>query len=114
MPTLGALLALKHGEPVRAVELLQTAVPYELGAGNLYPAYVRGEAHWAAHQGGEAAVEFQKIIDHRGIVVSDPIGALANLQIGRACEMAGEPAKAKAAYKEFLTLWKDPTLTFPS
>jgi serine/threonine protein kinase/tetratricopeptide (TPR) repeat protein len=107
MPTLGALLALKHGEPVRAVELLQTAVPYELGAGNLYPAYVRGEVHLAAHQGGEAAVEFQKILDHRGIVVSDPIGALAHLQLGRAYVLSGDKNKAKPAYQAFLTLWKD-------
>jgi hypothetical protein len=106
MPTLGALLALKHGEPVRAVELLQTAVPYELGAGNLYPAYVRGEAHLAAHQGGEAVVEFQKILDHRGIVVSDPIGALAHLQLGRAYVLSGDKNKAKTAYQDFLTLWR--------
>jgi serine/threonine protein kinase/tetratricopeptide (TPR) repeat protein len=107
MPTLGALLALKHGEPVRAVELLQTAAPYELGAGSLYPAYVRGEAHLDAHQGGEAAVEFQKILDHRGIVVSDPIGALAHLQLGRAYVLSGDKNKAKTAYQDFLTLWKD-------
>jgi eukaryotic-like serine/threonine-protein kinase len=108
MPTLGALLALKHGEPARAVELLQTAMPYEVGLlGNLYPAYVRGEAYLAARQGQEAIAEFQKIIDHRGSVLSDPIGALAHLQIGRAYEMAGDPDKAKAAYRDFLTLWKD-------
>jgi tetratricopeptide (TPR) repeat protein len=108
MPTLGALLALKHGEPVRAVELLQTAMPYEVGYfGNLYPAYVRGEAYIAARQGREAAADFQKILDHRGSVLSDPIGALAHLQLGRAYEMAGDPAKAKAAYKDFLGLWKD-------
>ncbi|HKV81224.1 MAG TPA: protein kinase [Candidatus Sulfotelmatobacter sp.] len=108
MPTLRALLALKHGEPVRAIEQLQTATPYELGlVANLYPAYVRGQAYLVARQGREAAAEFQKILDHRGSVLSDPIGALANLQIGRAYEMAGDPAKAKAEYKEFLTLWKD-------
>jgi outer membrane protein assembly factor BamD (BamD/ComL family) len=73
----------------------------------LYPVYVRGEAYLAARDGNRAAEEFQKILDHRGIVLYEPIGALANLQLGRAYLMAGETAKAKAAYKDFLTLWKD-------
>jgi hypothetical protein len=108
MPTLRALLALKRGEPARAIELLQTAIPYELGLlGNLYPAYVRGEAYLAARQGREAAAEFRKILDHRGSVLSDPIGALAHLQIGRAYALSGDTASAKTAYKDFLTLWKD-------
>jgi Tfp pilus assembly protein PilF len=78
-----------------------------LGAGNLYPAYVRGLAYLAAHQGAEAAAEFQKILDHRGIVVSDPIGSLAHLQLARACALSGDKAKAKSAYQDFLALWKD-------
>jgi eukaryotic-like serine/threonine-protein kinase len=106
-PTLRALLALNHSEPSNAIELLQTAIPYELGAGNLYPAYVRGEAYLAARQGREAAVEFQKILDHRGIVASDPTGALAHLQLGRAYALSGDMTKAKTAYEDFLTLWKD-------
>jgi eukaryotic-like serine/threonine-protein kinase len=73
----------------------------------LYPVFVRGEAYLAAHQGKEAASEFQKIIDHRGIVLNSPIGALAHLQIARAYAMQGDTAKAKAAYQDFLTLWKD-------
>ena len=68
---------------------------------------VRGEAHLAAHQGVEAAAEFQKILDHRGIVVSDPVGALARLQLGRAFALAGDPTKARTGYQDFLTLWKD-------
>ena len=75
--------------------------------GALYPIYVRGEAYLAAHQGAEAAAEFQKILDHRGIVVSDPIGALARLQLGRAFALSGDKTKAKTAYQDFLTLWKD-------
>ena len=75
--------------------------------GELYPVYVRGEAYLAAHQGAEAAAEFQKILDHRGIVANDPIGALAHLQLGRALVLAGDKAKAKTAYQDFLTLWKD-------
>ena len=106
-PTLHALLALNHSQPSKAIELLQTALPYELGAGNLYPAYVRGESYLSAHQGREAALEFQKIIDHRGIVVTHPIGALAHLQLGRAYALSGDNTKALVAYKDFLTLWKD-------
>lgn len=107
---------MNHGEPSKAIELLQVSLPYDLGAprcsyhgffGTLYTAYVRGEAYLAAHEGAQAAAEFQKILDHRGIVVSDPIGALAHLQLGRALALTGDKIKAKAAYEEFLTLWKD-------
>jgi hypothetical protein len=73
----------------------------------LYPVFVRREAYLAAHQGKEAASEFQKILDHRGVVANEPTGALAHLQIGRAYAMQGDTAKAKAAYQDFLTLWKD-------
>jgi tetratricopeptide (TPR) repeat protein len=68
---------------------------------------VRGKAFLAARQGSEAAAEFQKILDHRGIVFNEPIGALAHLQLGRAYAMQGDTAKAKGAYQDFLTLWKD-------
>jgi tetratricopeptide (TPR) repeat protein/predicted Ser/Thr protein kinase len=116
LPALRALLALNRGEPSKAVELLQIARPYDLGTprssihgffGGLYTVYVRGEAYLAARQGAEAAAEFQKILDHRGIVVSDPIGALAHLQLGRALVLSGDKVKAKTAYQDFLTLWKD-------
>jgi eukaryotic-like serine/threonine-protein kinase len=70
----------------------------------MYPVYVHGEAYLAAHQPREAAAEFQKILDHSGIVVNEPIGVLAHLQIGRAYAMQGETAKARAAYNDFLTL----------
>ena len=122
LPALRALLELNHGEPSKAVELLQVAVSYELGAprssihgffGALYPIYVRGESYLAAHQGAEAAAEFQKILDHRGIVVSDPIGALAHLQLGRAFVLSGDKTKAKSAYHDFLALWKDADADIP-
>jgi tetratricopeptide (TPR) repeat protein len=118
-PTLRALLALNHSQPSKAVELLQTAIPYEggspttggseflLGAGNLYPAYVRGLAYLAADHGAEAAAEFQKILDHRGLVLCDPVGALAHLQLGRAYALSGDDTKARSAYQDFLSLWKD-------
>jgi tetratricopeptide (TPR) repeat protein len=69
--------------------------------------YVRGKAYLAAHKGKDAAAEFQKITDHRGVVVSDPIGAVARLQLGRAYAQSGDLTKAKAAYQDFLVLWKD-------
>jgi serine/threonine protein kinase/tetratricopeptide (TPR) repeat protein len=116
LPVVRAFLALNHGDPAKAVELLQIAVPYELGQprstqtgffGALYPVYARGQAYLAARQGAEAAREFQKILDHPGIMVGDPIGVLAHLQLGRAYAMQGDLAKTKSAYKDFLTLWKD-------
>jgi eukaryotic-like serine/threonine-protein kinase len=115
IPTLYAQLALSRNDTSKAIDALQAAALCELGGHGgptgfltaLYPVYVRGEAHLAAHQGNEAAVEFQKILDHRGIVLNEPIGALAHLQIGRAYAMQGDATKAKAAYQDFLTLWKD-------
>jgi DNA-binding winged helix-turn-helix (wHTH) protein/tetratricopeptide (TPR) repeat protein len=115
LPTLRAKLALLCANPQQAVDILRGAAPYELGLPalgsynwpNLYPVYVRGEAYLAAHQGKEAAAEFQKILDHRGIVLNEPIGALAHLQLGRAYAMRGDTAKARAAYQDFLTLWKN-------
>ncbi|HMG84594.1 MAG TPA: winged helix-turn-helix domain-containing protein [Terracidiphilus sp.] len=115
MPTLRALLALHINDPAKAIDSLQIATPHELGTpqsadygffGALYPVYARGEAFLAARQGIEAAAEFQKIIDHPGVVVNDPIGALAHLQLARAQVLAGDRLKAKAAYQHFLTLWK--------
>jgi eukaryotic-like serine/threonine-protein kinase len=112
LPTTRAQIDLIQNDFARAIEALQPAAPYELGSPPgfislaLYPVYVRGEAYLAAHQGSEAAAEFQKILDHRGLVSNEPIGALAHLQIGRAFQMQGDTAKARAAYQDFLTLWK--------
>ena len=122
LPTVRAFLALNHGDPAKAVELLQVAVPYELGQprstqtgffGALYPIYARGQAYLAAHQGAEAIQEFQRILDHPGIMVGDPIGVLAHLQLGRAYAMQGNNTKAKIAYQDFLTLWKDADPNIP-
>jgi tetratricopeptide (TPR) repeat protein len=116
LPALQAMLALNQGNPSKALELLQPATPYELGShrssfsglfGNLYPTYARGEAYLAAHRGTEATAEFQKILEHRGVVVSDPIGALAHLQLARAYSMSGDHTRAKSAYEDFLKLWRD-------
>ena len=115
LPTLHAKFALDRGNASGAIESLRVSTPYELGQTTsstygwtaLYPAFVRGEAYLATHQGAEAAAEFQKILDHPGVAVNEPIGALAHLQLGRAYAMQGDTAKARAAYQDFLTLWKD-------
>ena len=119
LPTLRALLALNRHQPANAVELLQTAIPYEggvsieggseylLGEGTFYSVYARGVAYLAARRGQEAAAEFQKILDHRGIVISDPVGPLAQMQLGRAHALAGDKDNAGTAYTDFLTLWED-------
>ena len=116
LPVLRALVATIGREPAKAIEALQAAAPYELGVplswfngtfGQLYPVYVRGQAYLAARQGSQAAAEFQKILDHRGIVASDPIGAVARFELGRALVSSGDKTEAKAAYQDFLKLWKD-------
>jgi eukaryotic-like serine/threonine-protein kinase len=114
LPTIHALVALSRNDSSKAIAALQPTPPYEMGtpgAGtfspNLYPVYVRAEAYLAGHHGSEAATEFQKILDHRGVVVNAPIGVLAHLGLARAYSLRGDNPKARAAYQEFLTLWKD-------
>ena len=116
VPVLRAVSALRRGQPAESVEQLQTTLPYELAAnglsfqhclGGLHSAYLRGESLAAEHRYAAAAAEFQKILDHRGVVGVDPLGALAHLELGRTFALAGNTSKAKTAYREFLTLWKD-------
>jgi len=114
LPTIHAQLALSRNDAPKAIETLQAAAPYELGTeGNgaftpaLHPVYVRGEAYLVAHQGTEAAAEFQKILDQRGVVLNEPIGALARLGLARAYALQGDTTKARTAYEDFFTLWKD-------
>jgi tetratricopeptide (TPR) repeat protein len=114
LPTTRAQIALVNQQPQQAIDMLQGAVPVELGTPLstqgppcLYPVYVRGEAYLAARQGSAAAAEFQKLIDHRGITWSCTTGALARLGLGRAYALSGDAAKAKAAYQDFFALWKD-------
>jgi serine/threonine protein kinase/tetratricopeptide (TPR) repeat protein len=116
-PVLRALAALGRGKPTDSVERLEIARQYELAVnglnfnqfylGGLHSAYVRGEAFIAEHQYADAVAEFQKILDHRGIVGLDPIGALAHLQLGRVFALSGDKTKAKTTYEAFLALWKD-------
>jgi hypothetical protein len=124
LPAIRGQLALGRNDPQKTIELLQTASAYELGypgtdtfSHNLYPVYVRGQAYLAAHQGEQAASEFQRILDHRGVVSNEPIASLAYLGLARAfaLEAASAPpaesmaakAKARTTYDHFLTLWKD-------
>ena len=115
LPTLHAKVALSRGNASEAIDSLRRATSYELGQTTastygwtaLLPVFVRGEAYLAAHRGSDAAAEFQKILDHRGIVVNEPIGALAHLQLGRAYALQGDTAKSRTAYQDFLKLWKD-------
>jgi eukaryotic-like serine/threonine-protein kinase len=117
LPTIHAAIELSGGNASQTLISLEAAAPYDLGGpqpfGNLYPVYVRGLAYLAARNGAAAAGEFQKILDHRGIVLNFPLGALAHLQLGRAYALSGDTAKAKTAYRDFLTLWKDADAEIP-
>jgi len=119
LPTVKALLAMDRGRPAEALEDLQAAVPYELGqiVPALLPVYARGQAYLAAHQGVEAEGEFKKILNHRGVIVNQslglPIDALAHLGLGRAYAIAGDTAKARGAYQDFFTIWKDADAGIP-
>jgi tetratricopeptide (TPR) repeat protein len=115
LPTIRAAIALDGRHLDKAVELLHAASTYELGepppgaqvGGTLYPVYVRGEAYLKAGQGQQAAAEFQKLIDHRGIVQNFVLGALAHLQLGRATALSGDKESARKSYQDFFALWKD-------
>jgi predicted Zn-dependent protease len=108
LPCIRAAIQLRNEKAIRAIELLEPVKNYELGvSASLYPAYLRGEAFLALRQGGEAATEFRKFLDHRGRTRNDPKGALAHLQLARAYALQGDTPKAKAAYQDFLTLWKN-------
>jgi len=107
-PIIEASIAMAQQAPDRAIVALEPSLPYELSNQCfLYPPYLRGLAYLAQRNGPAAAAEFQKLLDHRGIVTNFVTGSLAHLQIGRAYAMTGDIAKAKAAYQDFLTLWKD-------
>jgi DNA-binding winged helix-turn-helix (wHTH) protein/tetratricopeptide (TPR) repeat protein len=115
VPVIRALLALSRSNSPKAIDELQRSVPYELGSprsaqqdffGSLYPIYVRGLAYLSARNGGEAAREFRKILDHRGIMIGDPVVDLAYLGSARASALAGDKTKARGEYTEFLSRWK--------
>jgi len=115
LPTIRAAVEINRKNPVKAIQILEAATPYELGnpvpsptfGGTLYPVYLRGQAYLLMRQGSPAGAEFQKYVDHRSVVNSCPLGALARLGLARAYALQGDTPKARAAYQDFLTLWKD-------
>ena len=113
LPTIKAAMELNANNSTQAVVFLEAAAPYELGGppqfqlGTMYPAYIRGQAQLMAHNGAAAATEFQKFLDHPGVTLNLPLGALAHLGLARAYALQGDAAKARAAYNDFFTMWKD-------
>jgi len=113
LPCIRAAIEIDAKSPASALQILRSAAPYELGQsqpfqlGMLYPIFLRGQAYLIARQGKDAAAEFQNMIDHRGISLNFPLGALARLGLARAYALQGDVGKAQAAYQDFLTLWKD-------
>jgi eukaryotic-like serine/threonine-protein kinase len=113
LPSIRAAIALNRGDPARAVSVLGEATRYELGQcqpfqfGMMYPVYLRGQAYLHMRRGKEAEMEFQRILEHNGIVLNFPTGALARLNLGRAYALSGDTAGARSRYNEFLHLWKD-------
>ncbi len=113
LPTIKAAIEVHSNNPSQAVVDLEAAAPYELGEpppfqlGTMYPVYVRGQAQLLAHNGAAAAAEYQKFLDHRGVTLNFPLGALAHLGLARAYAQQGDTAKARAAYNDFFNLWKD-------
>jgi len=120
IPTIRAQIEVAHGNGAKAVELLKPTASYELGEGIgslnfvcILPAYTRGEAYLAAKDGASAAAEFQKILDHRGLVSNCWTGALSHLGLARASALLGDKAKARTVYQDFFAIWKDADPSIP-
>jgi serine/threonine protein kinase/tetratricopeptide (TPR) repeat protein len=121
LPAIYASIEIKRGNPAKAIDLLQPAETYELGTplpqfgvgGSLYPPYVRGEAYLSRGRGDEASAEFQKFLNHPGVTVNSPLGALARLQLARSYALAGHSGKARSTYEDFFALWRDADPTIP-
>jgi eukaryotic-like serine/threonine-protein kinase len=116
LPVIHSIVALNHNDPARAIGALEPAIPYELGAprctvvmffGALYPILFRGKAYLAGHKGPEAAREYQKLLDHSGPMIGDPVAVLAHLGLARSYALSGDTSNARNQYREFLALWKD-------
>jgi len=121
LPSIRGAIEIDRRNPAKAIELLAAASAYDLGnplpqaeiGGYLYPVYIRGQAYLLSREGEKAAAEFHKILNHTGITVNCPLGALARLQLGRSYLVAGDTGKARAAYQDFLALWKDADADIP-
>jgi tetratricopeptide (TPR) repeat protein len=119
LPSIRAAIEMNSNNADKAMQILETARPFELcqsqpfQVGMLYPVYLRGQAHLLARHGKEGAAEFQKIIDHRGVVLNFPLGALAQLGLARAYALQGDTAKARAAFDRFFKLWESADADVP-
>jgi eukaryotic-like serine/threonine-protein kinase len=114
LPVIRAVIESNRNDPAKAVEMLQVVLPYDLSYGrNLRSAYERGKAFLLLKKGGEAAGEFQKLLDHPGVVGNSILLALAHLQLGRASVLAGDQPKARIAYQDFFAIWKDADSDIP-
>jgi len=115
LPAIYASIEIRRDNLAKALEDLRTTSLYELGSplpqfevgGSLYPVYIRGQIYLSLHQGKEAAAEFQKFLEHRGVALNSPLGALARLQLGRAYALQDKTVQSRAAYQDFFRLWKD-------
>jgi tetratricopeptide (TPR) repeat protein len=114
LPAIRGEIAIRRGNSAEAIDDLRAISSHELLVfGNMLPVYISGEAYLAAHQGTQAAAEFQKMFDHAGVVGNEPIGALAHLGLGRAYALQGDTGKARGAYDDFFALWKDADADVP-
>jgi predicted Zn-dependent protease len=113
LPTIRAAVELNRNNPGKALEMLQPVQAYDLANVGMLSPYERGQAYLQLRQGNEAAAEFQKLLDHPGVVLNLVLGALAHLQLGRAYALAGDAGKARAAYQDFFALWKDADADIP-
>jgi DNA-binding winged helix-turn-helix (wHTH) protein/tetratricopeptide (TPR) repeat protein len=116
LPVIRAILALRGSDPAKAIEILEAASPYELGTprsactgyfGSLYPILIRGEAYLSARKGSEAAREFQKLADHREIMIGDPVSSLAPYGLARSYVLMGDATKAREQFKLAFATWRD-------
>ena len=115
LPAIYASIEIRRDNLAKALEDLRTTSLYELGSplpqfevgGSLYPVYIRGQIYLSLHQGKEAAAEFQKFLEHRGVALNSPLGALARLQLGRAYALQDKTVQSRGAYQDFFRLWKD-------
>jgi len=121
LPAIYASIEISRRNPAKALDMLQTTEPYELGTplpqfevgGSLYPVYIRGTAYLSLNKGKEAAAEFHKFLDQHGVAVNSPLAALAHLQLGRAYALMGDSINARSSYQEFFAFWKDADSDIP-
>lgn len=119
LPCINAAIAINSRNGAQALKALQSTVPFELGQsqpfffGMMYPTYLRGEAYLQSGQPKQAASEFQKIVDHPGVVLNHPLGVLAHVGLARAYALQGDSANSRITFDHFLLLWKEADADIP-